>query len=214
MPIHAHGGRREPCAIGDLGRGDPLDEAHHQRLRICVGQTDDYSLDRDAGRVGFTIYARVIFNVPKEGRFTRFAGNLSFDPSSPDTTHVDLTVFTNSVTMNNPEHDALLRSDDFFDVDHFPMHFVSEGVTRRSDGTFAVTGDLTIRDVTDASPCRSGSRRPLRPARGALFQTTFEVDRTEYGLNGTARSTGISVPISKTVQIKIAIAGIARQTPQ
>ena len=181
-------------------------------LPVSAQPSDDYALNRDASTVGFTVYARMLFTVPNEGRFTQFSGQLSYDPASPDNTRVDLTVYTASVDMDNAEHAQLLRSDAFFDVSHFPtMHFVSAGVQLRPDGSVALTGDLTIRDVTK----RIGIPVTIRPVqqssvKGAIFETTFDIDRTEFGLNGSPKTAGFNVPISKKVQIHIAISGIAK----
>jgi polyisoprenoid-binding protein YceI len=41
---------------------------------------------------------------------------------------------------------------------------------------------------------------------GTMFESTFQIDRTEFGLNGVPKWGGIGVSISKTVDIHIAIA--------
>jgi polyisoprenoid-binding protein YceI len=43
-------------------------------------------------------------------------------------------------------------------------------------------------------------------AAGAVFETTFPIDRTDFGLNGNPAMGGFSLKISKSVQIHIAIA--------
>ena len=108
-----------------------------------------YTLNRAASAVGFTISASMLFKVKRNGIFQDFEGNLSYDPARPTDTAIDLTVYTGSVETHNSEHDQLLKSGDFFDVEHFPtMHFVSASTAARPDGTFSVTGEMTIRGVT------------------------------------------------------------------
>lgn len=174
-----------------------------------MAPSDDYSFNHAKSIVGFTIYAKALFTIKREGQFKDFTGDVSYDPLHPNDTHVDLTVYTSSVDMHNTEHEALLRSNGFFDVAEFPtMHFVSAGTNTRSDGTFEVTGDLTIRGITK----RMAIPVKIRPAAGAsatsspVFETTFDIDRTEFGLNGTPTWGGINVSIAKKVQIHIAIA--------
>src|SRR6185369_8566198 len=95
---------------------------------------------------GFTISASMLFKFKEDGNFKDFTGNLSYDPARPADTQMDLTVYTASVNTHNAEHDQLLKSGDFFDVDEFPtMHFVSASTTPKPDGTFSMTGDMTIR---------------------------------------------------------------------
>ncbi len=97
----------------------------------------------------FTIYASKIFRFKREGQFKEFAGQLSFDPENPLGTQVDLTVYTSSLDIHNDEHNQLLGSGAFFDVERFPtMHFTSSSTDAKPDGTFSVTGDLTIRGIT------------------------------------------------------------------
>jgi hypothetical protein len=40
----------------------------------------------------------------------------------------------------------------------------------------------------------------------ARFDTTFDIDRTEFGLNGVAKMKGFNISISKRVQIHVSIA--------
>jgi hypothetical protein len=41
---------------------------------------------------------------------------------------------------------------------------------------------------------------------GAIFESSFQIDRTEFGLNGLPRWGGFKVSVSKKVDIHIAIA--------
>src|SRR5262245_41938803 len=108
-----------------------------------------YGFNRAESSVGFTISASMLFKFKENGTFNDFTGNLSYDPARPADTHMDLTVFTASVKTHNTEHDELLKSGDFFDVEEFPtMHFVSASTAAKPDGTFSMTGDMTIRGVT------------------------------------------------------------------
>lgn len=169
-----------------------------------------YAFNRAASMVDFTIYASMVFKLKREGRFKEFTGEVSYDPARPTDTRVDLTVYTASVDMNNPEHTDLLRSRDFFDVDDFPtMHFVSSATTVNPDGTLALSGDLTIRGVTKhiTVPVTLGTAAS-RATPAATLETTFQIDRTEFGLNGTPKWSGVNVSIAKKVQIHIAVATV------
>lgn len=164
-----------------------------------------YALSPAGSLVSFTIHGRALLPITREGRFKEFAGEVSYDPARPDNTRVDLTVYTASIDMNNTGHDELLRSDNFFDVGRFPtMHFTGTVAGAKPDGTLTVAGDLTIRGIMKriSAPVtfRSAGANP------AVFETTFEIDRTEFGMNGVPTWGGIKVSIAKKVQIHIAIA--------
>jgi polyisoprenoid-binding protein YceI len=165
-----------------------------------------YALSPAGSLVSFTISGRAtLLPIRREGRFKQFAGEVSYDPARPDNTRVDPTVYTASIDMNNTGHDELLRSDNFFDVDHFPtMHFTGAVAGAKPDGTLTVAGDLTIRGIVK----RISAPVTFRPAGAnpAVFETTFQIDRTDFGLNGVPTWGGFKVSIAKKVQIHIAIA--------
>jgi polyisoprenoid-binding protein YceI len=174
-----------------------------------AADTATYTLDPAASAVDFTIYASKIFKFKREGQFTDFTGQLSFDPVNPLGTQVDLTVFTSSVDIHNDEHNQLLKSGAFFDVEHFPtMQFTSSSTDAKPDGTFSMTGDLTIRGITQRMTIPM--KLTLAPAIGgpssAFLESTFEIDRTAFGLTGAANTHGFSVSISKSVRIHFAMA--------
>ena len=106
--------------------------------------------------------------------------------------------------MHNAENEQILKSGDFFDVEHFPtMHFVSDSTATKADGTFSMTGDMTIRGVTKRMTIPVKRRGdPSTP----IFESSFQIDRTEFGLNGLPKWNGVKVSISKNVEVHIAIA--------
>src|ERR1051325_5807621 len=107
-----------------------------------------YTVNQTASSIGFTIYGSMIFKIRRDGLFKDFTGELSYDPARPSNTHVDLTVYTGSIDMHNAEHDQLMKSPEFFDVERFPtLHFTSSGAEAKPDGTLAMTGELTLRGV-------------------------------------------------------------------
>jgi polyisoprenoid-binding protein YceI len=168
-----------------------------------------YSLNRAESSVGFTITGSMLFKVKRNGSFRDFTGNMSYDPANPADTHMDLTVYTGSVDMQNAENTQLVKSSDFFDVEHFPtMHFVSASTVTSPDGRISMTGDMTIRGVTKRLTIPVTMHRDSADGgqSGTIFESNFQIDRTEFGLNGTPKWGGFKVSVSKKVDIHIAIA--------
>jgi polyisoprenoid-binding protein YceI len=168
-----------------------------------------YSLNRAESSVGFTISGSMLFKVKRNGSFRDFTGNMSYDPANPADTHMDLTVYTGSVDMQNAENTQLVKSSDFFDVEHFPtMHFVSASTVTAPDGRISMTGDMTIRGVTKRMTIPVTMHRDSADGgqSGTIFESNFQIDRTEFGLNGTPKWGGFKVSVSKKVDIHIAIA--------
>src|SRR3954463_11175915 len=117
--------------------------------RAQTVSTGVYAVNQAASVVGFTIVGQMIFKIKRDGTFKDFAGEFAYDPANPANTSVDLTVYTASVDMHNSEHEQLMRSGEFFDVEHFPtMHFTSASTEVQRDGSLSMTGDMTIRGVT------------------------------------------------------------------
>jgi polyisoprenoid-binding protein YceI len=167
-----------------------------------------YRLDPAASTVGFTLYGSAMVKFKKDGYFKNFSGLLAYNPQRPADTRVDLTVLADSIDMRNSEHNQLLKSAGFFDVERFPtLHFASASTNMRPDGTLSVTGDMTIRGVTRRMTIPVTLRRTAAAgsAAGAAFESTFQIDRTDFGLNGVPEWHGFHVSISKNVQIHIAI---------
>jgi hypothetical protein len=52
-----------------------------------------------------------------------------------------------------------------------------------------------------------------RDLSSGIFESTFEIDRTEFGLNGIPKWGGLKVSISKRVQIHLAIATTMNASP-
>lgn len=172
------------------------------------------TINTAASVVGFTISGSMIFKVTQDGHFSDFTGTVEYDPVQPANTHMALTVYTASVDTRDAEHDELLRSRDFFDVEHFPtMQFVSASTIAKPDGRFAITGDLTIRGVTKRMTIPVRFRPGARDLSSSVFESTFEIDRTEFGLNGIPKWGGLKVSISKRVQIHLAIATTINASP-
>ena len=185
--------------------------------RAQASSNSVYIVDLAASTVSFTLQGSAIFKIKRDGYFKNFSGLVSYNQERPVDTRVDLTVDADSIDMRNPEDSQLLKSAEFFDVERFPtLHFASESTNLRSDGTLSVTGDMTIRGVTK----RMTIPVTLRPttasgsAEGTAFESTFQIDRTEFGLNGVPDWHGFRVSISKKVEIHIAIATRPGPPPQ
>ncbi|MGH8783241.1 YceI family protein [Paraburkholderia sp.] len=112
--------------------------------RVPVGQ---YTLDPHHWSVIFDVdhlkYSRFTM------RFDRVNAQLDWNPGGLDKSHVDVTIDADSVDTNVPILDRLVKSDSMFDVARYPqMRFVSTRFERTGDAHGTLTGDLTIRGVT------------------------------------------------------------------
>ncbi len=180
-------------------------------LCSAAPSSSDYLVSPDLSAVTFTVYKWTILK--EQGRFRNVGGHIHYDPARPQDSRVDITVQTDSLDTNNAGRDGVLRSDDFFDVRRFPtMRFVSRRVEPRAGRTLLVSGDLTIHGVTrplDVVVTVNGLNAVEHVGRLAGFETTFHIDRTTFGVNGS-RWSGGRLLISRDVEIHLAIAAADR----
>jgi polyisoprenoid-binding protein YceI len=172
-----------------------------------AASSSDYIVSPELSAVSFTVYKWAVLK--EEGRFKDVSGRVHYDPARPQESTVDITINTASLDTNNAGRDSVLRSDDFFDVQRYPtMRFVSRRVQQRPGRNLAVNGDLTIHGVTkpvDVIVAVNGVNEVEHVGRLAGFETTFHIDRTTYGVNGSKWSGG-KLLISPDVEIHMAIA--------
>ncbi len=83
------------------------------------------------------------------GLFTGIRGEMVFDPRSPEQSSVDVGFPARALWTGEDARDAHLRSADFLDCDVCPeIHFRSTEVRVIGQHDFALSGDLTIRNIT------------------------------------------------------------------
>jgi polyisoprenoid-binding protein YceI len=123
------------------------------------------------------------FGFSVTGRFSGLTGKIFFDPASPATSSVNVSVDANSIDTDNNTRDDHLRKEDYFDVKNYPrIQFVSTGITNgKKSGELIINGKLTIKKVTkDISfPFMA---KPL-PA-GFLLKGEFKINRRDFGVGG------------------------------
>jgi polyisoprenoid-binding protein YceI len=174
--------------------------------RPTDGQSLSLTVTPVFSNVGFSIME---FGVMKQdGSFRDFSGDIFYDPAHPERSHVSIVVHVDSIDARSQHREAALRSDDFFDTQRFPtMTFTSTSVAALPDKTLQVTGDITIRGVTKriTIPVRYlGFMRVSDRSSYAGFESTFTLDRTEFGVNGS-RWQGGRLLLGKEVTINLQI---------
>lgn len=118
------------------------------------------------------------------GRFNGVSGTMGFGDGGVPTAF-DVAIATESVDTAAPNLDAHLKTPDFFNVKEFPsMTFKSASVTRKSDGSYEVTGDLTMHGVTKSVTAAlevTGIADMGMGARAGV-EAVFTVKRSEFGM--------------------------------
>jgi polyisoprenoid-binding protein YceI len=128
------------------------------RLAVTAGLAAAFSLPAAAATTTWQIdpaHSAAQFSVKHlaistvRGAFTSLKGTVQFDDKDITKSSVEVIIDVNSVDTRQPDRDKDLRSDHFFDADHFPaITFKSTKVEQVAPGKLKVTGDLAIHGVT------------------------------------------------------------------
>jgi polyisoprenoid-binding protein YceI len=87
--------------------------------------------------------------VPVEGRFSRWSGQLDFDPKRPEQGRVSFAIDCGSATFGLAEIDAEMPKPVWFDTLRFPKAgFASTAITSAGSNRFTVAGKLTLKGTT------------------------------------------------------------------
>ena len=142
-----------------------------------------YAIDPSHSSVSFS--ARHLMVSKVRGRFGVSGGEIVIDDNHAASA-VNAVIEVASVASGDAKRDEHLRSADFFDAERYPtITFRSTGVDDHRDGTFALHGDLTVRDVTKrvtlAGEYLGTQQSPWGDTRIG-FSAETEVNRKDWGL--------------------------------
>jgi polyisoprenoid-binding protein YceI len=164
-----------------------------------------YKVDSDHSGVSFTI-RHFVTNIP--GRFKDFDGVIKYDAKNPAASSVNFTIQAASIDTDNPDRDNHLRGDDFFSVEKFPtLTFSSTSVKAVDADTLEVAGELTIKGVTKKVTVPVELLGSVKSPRGekAGFETSFKLDRKEYGITWNRALDAGGAVLGDDVKITIAV---------
>lgn len=114
----------------------------------AVAEPATYAIDPEHAVIAFTVmhagYAKVL------GRFAEIEGRFVYDSETQELADVSVSIDAASVDTFHEARDEHVRSGDFLDAEANPaITFKADGGTPTSDTTGTVSGDLTIRGVTN-----------------------------------------------------------------
>jgi polyisoprenoid-binding protein YceI len=174
----------------------------------------DYTLDVTHTRIGFSARHAMVTTV--RGQFAEFEGTAHIDTADPASSSAKVTIAVGSITTGNADRDGHLRSADFFDVETFPeIGFVATDVARVDAATWQVTGDLTIKGVTNPVTVEFESTGSARDPFGNLrvgFEGAATINRKDWGLTWNAALETGGVLVSEKIKLEFDVSAIA--TPE
>ena len=117
------------------------------------------------------------------GRFNDVTGMIALNDDTPS---FNVSIAINSVDSSNERLDSHLKSPDFFNAVEFPtMSFKSSSVKFVGDNKYEVTGEITMHGVTKPLTVNMEKTGHVDGRRGEMvgFETEFELNRSEFGMN-------------------------------
>jgi polyisoprenoid-binding protein YceI len=119
------------------------------------------------------------------GRFDTLDGTLTIG-DEPTESRVEVTIDASTISTNQPDRDAHLKSADFLDIENHPvLTFRSTRVYRDGDD-WKMDGDLTIRGTTRPVTLDieylGVMDNPMGPGRRAAFEGSTSIMRHDFGL--------------------------------
>ncbi|MBF6238745.1 YceI family protein [Nocardia otitidiscaviarum] len=103
-----------------------------------------WTIDAAHSTLGFAVRHLMVSKV--RGRFTDFSGQLVIGEDGTASAEAEIRV--DSVTTDNPQRDAHLRTADFFDAENFPLATFKSTGFRVNGEDFEVDGEFSIAGVT------------------------------------------------------------------
>ena len=170
----------------------------------ALAATSDWQIDPAHSSAQFAVKHLAISTV--RGAFTSVKGSVQFDDKDITKSTVDVTIDVNSVDTRVPARDKDLRSDHFFDADHFPtITFKSKNVEQVAPGKLKVTGDLTIRGTTKEVVLDvDGPTAPIKDPWGNQrigVNASAKITRQDFGVTYGPGVVGDEVTITIDVEM-------------
>jgi polyisoprenoid-binding protein YceI len=172
----------------------------------AAAATSTWQIDPAHSAAQFAVKHLAISTV--RGAFTSVKGAVQFDDKDITKSSVDVAIDVNSVDTHQPDRDKDLRSDHFFDAEHFPtITFKSKRVEQLSPGKLKITGDLTIHGITkevvlDVDGPTAPVKDPWGNQRMAINAST-KINRQDFGVKWNQTMDNGGVVVGDEVSITI-----------
>ena len=169
-----------------------------------------YTIDPAHSRIGFVARHAMVTKV--RGSFNEFEGSGVVDGTDLAASTVTLTIQAASIDTRNAQRDAHLRSNDFLAMEEFPtITFTSTGFTITGPTSLEVTGDLTIKGVTNSVTVPFEFEGAATDPFGNLrvgFEGSVSINRQDYGVTWNAALETGGVLVSDKIVLEFEVSAI------
>jgi polyisoprenoid-binding protein YceI len=162
---------------------------------------ETYNIDPVHTWVGFSV-AHFFTKVP--GYFSKVKGTIVVDRDHFENSKVEAVIEVASITTNTKMRDDDLRSTNFFAAAQFPsMTFKSEAWKSTGDNTYAVTGVLTMKNISKEVALKVTSLGFGPGMKGAAisgWEASLTLDRRDFDIGADQGLIGNNVDVLINVE--------------
>lgn len=166
-----------------------------------------YNIDTAHSEINFKVKHLMITNVT--GKFTEFNATMQADKEDFSDAKITFSANVNSISTNNEQRDAHLKSNDFFNAEKFPtLHFESTSIAPKSADNFELTGNLTIRDITKTVVLNVEFGGKIVDPYGQTklgFELAGKINRKDFGLTWSATTETGGLVVADEVKLQITV---------
>jgi polyisoprenoid-binding protein YceI len=170
---------------------------------FLFAQTARWTSDKNHTSVKFEVQHLGVAIVA--GQFLTFEGSMLSEKKDFTDASINFTVQTGSVNTNVEMRDKDLRSDNFLDVTKYPeMVFKSHAFTIDTDGSYTLSGDLTIKDVTKPVKFHVTYHKTITDPWGDTrtgFRAEVTINRFDYHINYAQKFDNGALHVAPDVKI-------------
>jgi len=164
-------------------------------------KTTKWAIDPTHSEITFKVKHLMISNV--KGEFRTFQANIDGEDFTNST--ISANIDANSISTNNNDRDAHLKSPDFFEVEKYPeITFVSTSLKKVDDNEYELVGNLTMKGITKEIKLNTEFGGFMKDPYGnekAGFSINGKLNRKDFGLNWNAALEAGGVMVGNEIKI-------------
>lgn len=169
-----------------------------------------YTFDPAHSRIGFVARHAMVTKV--RGSFNDFEGSAVVDADDFSKSTAQLTIQATSIDTRQAQRDEHLRGNDFLGMEEHPqITFVSTAVKVTGTASLELTGDLTIKGVTNSVTVPFDFEGAATDPFGNLrvgFEGSTVINRKDYGISWNAALETGGVLVSEKITLEFEISAI------
>ena len=167
-------------------------------------QTSTWKIDSAHSSVNFEITHMAVSHV--HGSLTNVNGVVELNDKDIAKSSVEATIDTTTVSTGVVMRDNTLKSDNFFNVQKYPLITFKSSSLRRNNGTVQLLGDLTLNGVTRSVTLDLDGPSPPQTINGKTisgFSATGLIRRSNFSFGASKFNAVVGDDVKLTIDVEI-----------